>query len=109
LTQLSDRNAKENFVPLDTQEVLDRVAQLPITEWNFKQEEESVRHIGPMAQDFREAFGLGEDERHISSMDSSGVALAAIQGLNEKLADKEARIQRLEAELAQIKAMLANR
>jgi hypothetical protein len=116
LTQLSDRHAKENFLPLDSEEVLEKITQLPITEWNFKQEDDSVRHIGPVAQDFQEAFGLGKDERHISSMDMSGVALAAIQGLNEKLQEKDAllvrqqqQIENLRAELAEIKAMIGQR
>jgi hypothetical protein len=109
LTQLSDLNAKENFVSLDTREVLEKVTQLPVTQWNFRREEQSVRHIGPMAQDFSAAFGLGRDERHISAMDTAGVALAAIQGLNEKLQERDREIEALKAELAEIKQMLVAR
>ena len=45
-------------------------------------------HMGPMAQDFHAAFGLGTDDKHIATVDADGVALAAIQGLNQKLTDE---------------------
>lgn len=93
----SDRNAKEQFKPVNARDVLERVARLPITEWQYK-EHSDARHIGPMAQDFREAFALGRDEKHITSVDADGVALAAIQGLNEKVVEKDAELARLKAE-----------
>lgn len=93
----SDRNMKENFTQVEPVEVLERVATLPITRWNFKGDAGTV-HIGPMAQDFREAFGLGTDERHIATVDADGVALAAIQGLNQKLAEKETLLRKLETQ-----------
>ncbi|MBI5500288.1 MAG: tail fiber domain-containing protein [Deltaproteobacteria bacterium] len=105
-TNTSDRALKEDFEQVDPQAVLDRLASLPITEWSYKNESEngSFRHMGPMAQDFHAAFGLGYDERSIPTADADGVAVAAIQALhrrNEDLArrnaDLEARIQRLEA------------
>jgi endosialidase-like protein len=96
----SDRNVKENFRPVDDQAMLAKVAALPMTEWNYKQDSSGVQHIGPMAQDFQAAFGLnGEDDKHISLVDEGGVALAAIQGLNQKIEqqdrDKDAEIQTL--------------
>jgi hypothetical protein len=100
----SDRNAKEHFAPLDAKTVLEKVAALPLTEWNYKSDAPAVRHVGPMAQDFHAAFNLnGSDEKHISVVDESGVALAAIQGLNAKL---EARSRALETENADLKARL---
>ena len=97
----SDRNAKEQFKPVNARDVLDKVARLPISEWQYKTQADA-RHIGPMAQDLREAFALGHDERHIASVDADGVALAAIQGLNEKLEaevkEKDAALIRLQKE-----------
>jgi hypothetical protein len=58
-----------------------------------------VRHVGPRAQDFAAAFGVGEDDRHIHVVDASGVALAAIQALAARLAEAEANIAELQAEL----------
>ena len=87
----SDRKAKENFTAINPTEVLAKVAALPISEWNFKTEPADQRHLGPMAQDFHAAFGLnGQDDKHISTVDESGIALAAIQGLNEKLEAQKA-------------------
>ena len=100
----SDRNAKENFALLNPQAVLAKVTALPVTEWNYKSDDAAQKHIGPMAQDFQAAFQLSADDKHISVVDEGGVALAAIQGLNEKL---EARSQKLEVENAALKQSLA--
>jgi hypothetical protein len=100
----SDRNAKENFRPVSPQAVLDKVASLPISTWNFKDLHDG-RHMGPMAQDFYAAFGLGGSDTTITTVDPDGVALAAIQGLNQKVEDgsrrSEDRIQRLQQKLDQ--------
>jgi hypothetical protein len=95
------------LVAADELEVLEKVAQLPIAEWTYKTNEDGVRHLGPMAQDFREAFGLEDDEKHLATLNTSGVALAAIQGLNAKLVEKDAEIEALKAELLEIRQMLA--
>lgn len=80
-TNNSDRNLKTDFRAVSGAEVLQRLAAMPITNWSYKTEGESVRHIGPMAQDFATAFRLGSDDTHITTIDESGVALAAIQEL----------------------------
>jgi len=103
----SDRNVKENFKPLDSQSVLAKVAALPITGWNYKDNDVGIRHVGPMAQDFHTAFGLdGADDTHISVVDETGVALAAIQGLNQKLQQKDAEIQQLQQSVAELQALV---
>ena len=98
----SDRNVKENFKDISAAQILAKVAALPISEWNYKQDT-SATHIGPMAQDFYAAFAVGPDDKHIAVVDESGVALAAIQGLNQKL---EARSQELASENAALKSRL---
>ena len=103
-TNASDRNAKANFAPVDEQEVLARLAEIPITTWNYQSQDPSIRHIGPMSQDFYAAFGVGEDERHISTLDADGVALAAIQGLYQLVQEQAAWIAELEARLAALEA-----
>jgi hypothetical protein len=104
-TQTSDRNLKEKLTPIDGREVLERVASLPISEWNFKTDA-ATRHIGPMAQDFYAAFNVGPDDKHITTVDEGGVALAAIQGLNEKLKEKDARIEAMEKRLADLEQLV---
>ena len=96
----SDRNLKENFTPVDQQEVLAGLAELEITTWNYKAADPGVRHMSPMSQDFHAAFGLGEDDKHLTALDTNGVALAAIQGLHQLSQDQAARIEALEAENA---------
>jgi hypothetical protein len=101
----SDRNAKEAFAPVDPRAVLTAVLTLPIERWSYKGE--TVRHLGPMAQDFTAAFGLGADDRHIFPLDASGVALAAIQGLHGLVHAQAARLASLEGELAALRGETA--
>jgi hypothetical protein len=101
----SDRNAKERFTPINPQSVLAKVAALPISEWKFKSDA-GTRHIGPMAQDFYSAFEVGTDDKHIATVDEEGVALAAIQGLNQKLNEKDAQIEALKQQNDSLAARL---
>lgn len=109
----SDRSAKTNFTNVDPLKILEQLSRVPIQTWNYKTDPASVRHIGPMAQDFKAAFGLnGEDDTHISSIDAQGVALAAIQGLyelNRRLKSEnkalQDRLAALEKELSRLKEL----
>jgi hypothetical protein len=102
LTEVSDVNAKENFAAVDGRQVLAAVVEIPITTWNYKADELAVRHMGPMSQDFYAAYDLGADNKHIALKDIGGVALAAIQGLNEIVAEQDAQIEALEARVAEL-------
>ena len=99
---LSDRNMKDEVTPVDSADVLARVLELPIATWRYKTQD-GVRHMGPMAQDFHAAFGLGVNEKLIDQVDPDGVALAAIQGL---AAQKDEEIAALRAELAELRALV---
>ena len=104
----SDRNAKENFTVLDGRTVLAKVAALPVSQWNYKTDNKDVQHIGPMAQDFHSAFGLdGADDKHISVVDEGGVALAAIQGLNQKFEEQNSRLKEKDIEIQTLKQSVA--
>jgi hypothetical protein len=109
----SDRNAKENLEVVDGQRVLRRLAEMAFLTWSAKGGDPSVRHLGPTAQDFRAAFGLGDDDKTIGSGDATGVALAAIQGLYQVVREKDAALtaqaermavqaERIEAQTARI-------
>jgi hypothetical protein len=111
--EVSDRNRKEHFRPVDTEDVLRKLAALDIPSWNYKGTSASRRYIGPTAQDFHAAFGLGTDTTTISTQDIDGVTLAAVQALGKRtgrlqqentalraqVADLERRLARLEAAL----------
>lgn len=101
----SDRNAKERFTAVNGREILDRLAKIPIEEWNYKLDS-ATRHIGPMAQDFHAAFEVGTDDKHIATVDADGVALAAIQGLNQLLGEKETALSALRADLQKMQAQI---
>ena len=98
-TTLSDVRAKENFRSVDSAALLDKVVALPVREWNYITQDASVRHLGPTAQDFKAAFGLGESDTGISTVDADGVALAAIQALARENAELKARLEAQEARL----------
>jgi hypothetical protein len=96
-TNNSDRATKEEFERVDGQKLLASLAALPISTWSYKADRGSIRHIGPMAQDFAAAFGVGNDNRSIGTLDADGVALAAIQALYLEVQELRKRVAELEA------------
>ncbi len=102
----SSRTFKEGFEALSPADVLDKVSEMPISRWRYKDDPRATTHIGPMAEDFYAAFETGTGDQSISLTDASGVALAAIQGLHEQsrqkdqlIADLLSRIEKLEQRL----------
>jgi hypothetical protein len=93
LTQNSDRTTKTDIEAVDPDNILAKVAALPIATWRKKGE--AATHLGPMAQDFSAAFGLGDDERRVAPLDVAGVSLAAIQALHKEVSEKDAEISGL--------------
>ena len=117
-TNASSRSLKTAFEAIDPLAVLDKVADLPVQGWRYKVEDASTRHIGPVAEDFQRLFGLGDGES-IGTVDANGVALAAIQGLVQKMdkalakmdqavAAKDAEIAELRQELRSLKDSLTD-
>ena len=100
----SDRNAKEYFAPVDRRDILARLANISVESWNYKFQNPTIRHIGPMAQDFAATFSVGEDDKHIFMLDAFGVALASIQALYEMVQEKDARITSLEKRVKELQA-----
>jgi hypothetical protein len=103
---VSDRNAKANFSSVNPRFILDKLAVIPIQTWSYKTDSETVRHIGPVAQDFRAAFNLGTDDKHISTVDADGVALASIQALYQLMLEKDRQIKALTYRVEQQQAQL---
>ncbi len=103
-TNLCDRNKKEHFQQVDGEEVLTALRDVPVTTWNYKQTDPSVRYMGPMAQDFWQAFKLsGTDSLGINTVNIDGVNLAAVKALDERTSN----VKRMEQELREVKAELA--
>ena len=98
----SDRAMKTSFNAVNPRSILHKLSALPIQTWSYKNEGTSVRHLGPVAQDFRAAFGLGSDEKSIGAVDANGVALAAIQGLYQLVLEKDRKIDELQARVARL-------
>jgi hypothetical protein len=103
-TNGSDRNAKANFVPVDGRDILSRLMGMPMQTWNYKAEDPSICHIGPMAQDFYAAFKVGKNDGTIGTVDADGVALAAIQGLYQLSQEQKAENAALRKEVGELKA-----
>jgi hypothetical protein len=101
----SSRTLKTDIVALDPQAVLQQVLSLPVSEWRYKQDE-STRHIGPMAEDFQAVFGLGNGQT-VPLSDATGLALASVQGLHQQIAERDEIIARLEQRLAALEAQNA--
>jgi hypothetical protein len=106
----SDRNLKEDFRAVDAKATLQGIVRLPVWNYRFKaQTDPNRRSVGPTAQDFRAAFGLGDDDKHINTGDEMGVTLAAIQGLHQEITERDAEIAALRADNATMKRQLAER
>jgi hypothetical protein len=91
-SSLSDRAAKRAIEPASGRRVLRKLSSVPVSTWSYRAQDRSIRHIGPMAQDFYRAFGVGEDNKHIASVDADGVSLAATKGLASIVDRQRARI-----------------
>jgi hypothetical protein len=111
---VSDRARKEHFAVVDGEDLLARLRDVPVSTWNYIAQDDGIRHMGPMAQDFRAAFGLGEDSLSINTVDIDGVTLAGVQALdartvelaqaNAALAARVAEVEALRAEVAALQA-----
>jgi hypothetical protein len=98
-TNASDRNLKENFAPVEQADILRKIDALPVMRWNYKNEDPSVTHIGPVAQDFYSIFGVGGSSTAISTIDPAGIALAGIQALNAEGGLLDRQLTKMEEQL----------
>ena len=105
-TNTSDVNRKHLFERVEGEDVLTRLRSIPISSWSYRTDDRGIRHLGPTAQDFRRAFGLGNDDVTIGTVDADGVALAAAQALDRRTLDQQARIAELERQNAELAARL---
>jgi hypothetical protein len=105
-TNTSDVNRKHHFEQVSGEDVLERLRKMPVTSWTYKTEADSIRHIGPMAQDFYKAFKLGADNKAIGTVDEAGVALVAVKALEERTRDLAMEMENLKADNAELRQLL---
>jgi hypothetical protein len=107
-SSISDSTRKANFKPVEGEELLHRLRAVPVSTWNYKTQADDIRHMGPMAQDLYAAFGIGESNLLINSIDIDGVNLAAAQALMTRTDSLRARVDALSKENASLKDSLAD-
>ncbi len=95
----SDRNVKHDIRAINTHDILEKVVALPLSSWRYNASPDA-KHVGPMAQDFYTAFGLGNTDKGIATVDADGISLAAIQGLYQIVQEQQVKIEELETRLA---------
>ena len=88
--------AATTYVPTGADEILERLNQLPISVWTYGYDHDTVRHLGPMAQDFASAFGLGDDDRRINLVDANGVVMVALQALTRRVGELQRQVDHLQ-------------
>ena len=97
----TDREVVESLAPVEPREILEALVRIPIETWNYKFEDQSIRHIGPMAQDFYAAFGLGDSDEVIYHVDAIGICMSSIKGLYTLIQEQAEQITQLQEELDQ--------
>jgi hypothetical protein len=102
---VSDRNAKTDLRELEGEEVLGKLSRMSIPSWSYKEEVGKPRHVGPMAQDFHAAFGLGSDDKSINSLDIDGINMAAVKALEKRTADLAATTRELSERTREIEEL----
>jgi hypothetical protein len=106
ISQLSSRTAKENFVPIDGKVVLAKLDAMPISSWNYRGADANDRHLGPVAEDFHAAFGLGQSDHFVAPNDVAGVALASVKALQQEIHERDQRIEGLEARMRELEDLV---
>lgn len=104
---LSARASKRDFRDLDGETVLSKIGGMAIRSWSYKAQDPSIRHLGPVAEDFYSAFRLGEDEHRITTTDIDGVNMLAIQALEKRTTALRAEVASLRTQNAELQHRLA--
>lgn len=97
----SSRTFKTDIAPIDSREMLRKVAALPVYAWRYKADAKGPVQIGPMAEDFRDVVGVG-DGKFLVGQNTAGVSLAAIRGLNEVVEENRKELAELRTRNAQL-------
>lgn len=99
------KSQKTDIVTVDGKDILEKLSSIQVSRWSFKEDEKQVNHISPDANDFNSIFGVGEDDQSLSSVDPSGIALAAIQELHKTQKKLEIKAARVDDLATQVESM----
>jgi len=84
------RVLKFDKAPLNYKGILEALLKVPVESWRYVAElGDHQRHVGPYAEDFKEAFNLG-DGQSIEYMDAIGVLMASVHALADRVNQLEA-------------------
>ena len=103
----SSRTLKTGIEPINGTALLEKVLSLPLYHWRYKSSPAQERHVGPMAEDFRQIFQLGQDDKSLAPGDLAGVTLGAVQALARKVAERDADIAAIKARISLLEAQVA--
>ncbi|MBV9492708.1 MAG: peptidase S74 [Acidobacteria bacterium] len=101
----SSRLTKENFNNVDGEQVLLTLRSVPVSTWNYITEGKQVRHVGPMAEDFYAAFGLGTNNTSIGVQDLASVSLVAVKALEARTAELQSKAAEVDVLRAQVQSL----
>lgn len=103
----SSRTLKTGIEPINGTSLLEKVLSLPLYHWRYTASPAQERHVGPMAEDFRKIFQLGQDDKSLAPGDLAGVTLGAVQELARKVTEREADIAAIKARISLLEAQMA--
>lgn len=113
LAQGSSRAIK-NVFPLVATDILAKLKTVEVARWQYKNDSHQASHVGPMAEEFYSTFGLGADNKHITSSDVAGVAMVSVQALAATIETQDSEIallrknnEALEARLLKLEKRLS--
>jgi hypothetical protein len=106
-TCASSRDVKEDFKAVDAEFVLSRIRRMPVSTYSYIGDSAGLRHLGPVAEDFYEAFSLGDSNKSINAQNMAGVSLAAVKGLEARTAQLQAENDALKKQLTEQQATVA--
>jgi hypothetical protein len=100
----SSRLLKDHFAAVDGEDVLSRIRSIPVNTWSYTAEGAQVKHMGPFAEDFRAAFGLGTDDTSIGLLDIDGVNFAGVKALDERTRELQSQVDAQARQIEQLRA-----
>lgn len=102
LANPSSRLLKYDFKTLSAASVLNKLSAMEITQWRYKHRPKEL-HVGPVAEDFYHAFGLGDGEKRISTIDADGILMLAVQALKSENDVLQSKLKDLQKQIDQLK------